>query len=184
MGRKRIRGSAFARSRKRLVPPMTQRQVADEIGATQSQISDFENNTGNVLSASKIEAYAKLLGSDFQEYLAGHADQRDALAFCNSTLCPSHEALANGKRIYIVPDIFHTKDTFCRCCGEPLYRTCIECLSPVKPGRNCAECGAFYVDPPSEEELAGQDPMAWAAQQQRIHLAVLGSIQTREEVQS
>ncbi len=133
---------------------LKQTELAEQIGTSQSQISQFEGGRTDALSTEKIVRLAEALGVDPDEVLGPSIPyRRDAKVF----FCPNPNCLAGklrrlGNRNVVHPS-FQTGPTtaesmWCVACTDALEVTCggQGCGKPAVANATCCPfCGRVYV---------------------------------------
>lgn len=163
----------------RLAKHLTQSQLAERVGCTQSAISHFENGDFSALSPETVERVQAVISSD------GEAAVSEVLAFCPNPDCAVALTLVNQGNLAIRPAMYRITGTtvavHCKVCGALLECGCRSCLTPLVDGAVfCVGCGAPLVDVP--EALKGSDPEEHAALMLKRLTAYLETRATTERV--
>jgi transcriptional regulator with XRE-family HTH domain len=141
-----------ARRSKRL----TQVQLSDQIGCSQSQISELEQGIPNAVSRDLLERIATSLEVDLLEYDRPEittTPPSSSYSFCTNQLCPAARPfIVRGKfpmKPHFIPVTSGAKN--CEFCGEVLASKCERggCGFPVHPGFFCRQCSQPYIETPS-----------------------------------
>ncbi len=141
---------------------LTQGELAEKVGCTQSTISHFETGSSGAASEELIGKLAAYLGvkreedapTALEEFIR---EKPGSVAFCPNSDClaASHFVL-NGKQV-IRPWFFEIVAgpslTHCSHCGEGLEVGCPACLTPLVAGASfCSGCGSAMVRPTEKPE--------------------------------
>ena len=144
---------------------LTQKDIAQAIGASQSAVSLFEKGRPGVLSLPKIAAIAKALGIELDgAALATALRRRPTLLWvCVNPECPSNLPYCIDGTLRLVPTMVRARADALRCpwCGDALRDRC-ECGTLLVEGAFCtdSECGLPLVTPP-ELDLEGEALEQW-----------------------
>jgi DNA-binding Xre family transcriptional regulator len=138
--------------RTRRAKHLTQQRLAELIGVTQSQISDFETGKRPTLSHEKIQQLCQVLGIRHPDS-TGLVPQNvgGATACCPDAWCPGAVIRALPQHIKVRPlFLVAYSGPNCPLCGEVLAKECEQCGAPVEFGVCCPQCGKDYAEPPGE----------------------------------
>jgi len=172
---------------RRLELGLTQSELAERAGCSQSAVSMFERGYGDVLSSDRLKVLAEVLDLDPGQARPPQGEtargaQREVWKFCPAPECPSNAPYAVAGRLCFRPTCRRAPDgkkTYCRDCGELLESRCPnpECRSEITPGAFCPECGTAYVSAMFASDAEPIDPSMWATQRRR-EIAELRSLTT------
>ncbi len=154
---------------------LTQAELAEQVGATQPQISGLEHGRTDVLSEAKIRRVAELLEIPadvvfLPEGASAPASPTEPASAAVLAYCPSHDCptaldypLA-GQVVYkpTFTPVAPVGPTWCNACGAVLERHCPNCRKSVQPGLNCPACGNAFITPTALP--ANHDPAQVARQ--------------------
>lgn len=135
---------------------LTQVQLKNQLGCSQSQISELEQGIPNAVSRDLLERISTLLGVDLLEYHSPEVPTTPPSSnygFCTNQLCPAARPfIVNGKFPMKPHFILLTSGaTNCEFCGEVIASQCEQegCGFPVHPGFFCRQCSQPYIETPS-----------------------------------
>jgi len=147
-------GPALREARK--ARSLTQIQLKEQLGCSQSQISELEQGIHNAVSRDLLNRIAETLGvdlSEFERQEISTAPEASKYGYCANQACPA-------ARPFVVSGIPRMKPHFvtlasgaknCEFCGDVLACQCQQgdCGFPVNPGFFCRRCGKPFIDLPN-----------------------------------
>lgn len=140
----------------RLAKHLTQAQLADRVGCTQSAISHFENGDFSALSQETLLKIQAVVSSAHEAVAPS-----EVLAFCPNPDCSVALTTVNQGTLSIRPVMYRitskTVAVHCKICGSLLDYGCRSCLTPLVDGASfCVGCGTSLVQVPAA--LQSTDP--------------------------
>lgn len=164
----------------RLAKHLTQAQLAQRVGCTQSAISHFENGDFSALSQETLQKIQTVISPD-REAVASS----DVLAFCPNPDCSVALTLVNQGSLAIRPAMYRitskTVAVHCKICGSLLEYGCRSCLTPLVDGALfCVGCGTALVEVPAV--LKSPDPEGHAEIMLKRLTAYLGTRAPTEHI--
>ncbi len=138
----------------RLALHLTQQELADLIGCSQSSISYIENGVTDVLSIELLQKLSNQLGIELPENTSPVPGPTQVLAYCTNSDCPCGVANVISGRLAIRPALYSVAGgatpVYCKACGTELSTLCKHCLTPLVQGAAfCVGCGNPLVELPS-----------------------------------
>lgn len=132
---------------------LTQSELADKVGCSQSAISMFEGGHRDALAREKVAEIASALGVDIKSFPREAEDavpSNAVLKYCPIGGCPTQEPYRVMDRICFRPLLVRapaSERTHCAECGELMEQRCpnAKCHAPVAAGGFCRACGTPYV---------------------------------------
>lgn len=165
----------------RIAAKLNQRDLALQVGCTQSQISMMEAGRATALSKENIGKIAKVLGVELPEESAAALPIVTSMgvAFCPNFQCPTNYPYFVGGQLFFLPLGSCGCGEHCLFCGELLERKCPNCGAVVtRAGGCCASCGSGLLAMP--DGFTG-DVASWAATQQAAISALAGLSRFKEQ---
>ncbi len=165
----------------RIAAKLNQRDLALQVGCTQSQISMMEAGRATALSKENISKVAKLLGVELPEESSAALPVVSAmsLAFCPNFQCPTNYPYFVGGQLFFLPSGSCGCGEHCLFCGEILERKCPNCGAAItRAGGCCASCGSGLLAMP--DGFTG-DIAAWTAAQQAVVSTLVGMSRVKEQ---
>lgn len=161
---------------------LTQSELAEKAGCSQSAISMFEQGKRDVLAQEKVEEIARILGVDLKSLPADGetpATPGLTLKYCPVGDCPTQEPYQVLDRLCYRPLMIlapASDKTHCSECGELLEHRCpnAQCRAPVRAGSFCRACGAPYVTAASAATEVTEEWMQKRAERARALRAEQG----------
>ncbi len=161
-------GAWFRDARRRL--DITQAELAEYLGTSQSAVSLFEAGQAHTLSAEKITRGGEWLGIDVAtgQVVATASRVERCAKYCVRDVCPSNVPYAVGRELVFWPALTEGlagRAERCRLCQAELRAGCPNpsCGAPVvRQAAFCPTCGSPYV--PVVSPFAA-DAEAWADRQ-------------------
>jgi transcriptional regulator with XRE-family HTH domain len=147
---------------------LSQSELAERVGSSQSQISRLEKGQSSVVSDSVLRQILEFLEIDVSalEETTNEMATPLVLAYCTNGGCVKATPFANGMDLGIRPHFLEANQLQAHCpyCSAGLGFTCPnpECNAPLNSGISfCASCGIRYVRPTEELlEIFEQDGRA------------------------
>lgn len=135
---------------------LTQTQLKNQVGCSQSQISELEQGIHNAVSRDILISIANVLGLNLEEFERQESAavvEACKYAFCTNPACPAARPFVIGGIPRMRPHIVALGGGArnCEYCGEVLTPRCERpgCGFPVHPGFYCRGCGKAYIELPS-----------------------------------
>jgi transcriptional regulator with XRE-family HTH domain len=180
--------------RKRHEKHVSQVELAQSVGCSQTAISKIEAGELDALSKEKLTLLCRELGLSFP----GSPSEVLVLSFCGNSDCPlGWREVVNGKLI-VLPGMFRLEpamNQFCKACGTLLLSACqeIKCGAPAQEGAAfCIKCGTALVqiekhqqsgDLEEYKERMNRRCRLYREESQRIEIIATG-IKGKTEVQA
>lgn len=165
----------------RIAAKLNQRDLALQVGCTQSQISMMEAGRATALSKENIGKIAGILGVKLPEEssAAQFSSAVSGLAFCPNFQCPTNYPYFVGGQLFFLPSGSCGCGEHCLFCGELLERKCPNCGAAVAlAGGCCASCGSGLLSMP--DGFTG-DVASWVATQRAVVSSLAGVLRAKEQ---